>query len=118
MVAWVGFGDGFFVDENIRGKPYFSIVQIWRKLCHSVKLLTPKTKPNTQKKRAKFWVLVLVFVFVGVGEERNKKKVSVCVCVCVCVCVESGNFYFWGGETVMGTEIETEKRLGARERGL
>lgn len=75
MVAWVEFGDGFFVDENIRGKPYFSIVQIWRKLCHSVKLLTPKTKPNREKKRAKAWVLV----FLGVGwGERNKKKGCVC----------------------------------------
>ena len=26
--------------------------------------------------------------------------------------------FIWGGETEKGTEIETEKRLGARERGL
>lgn len=36
----------------------------------------------------------------GGERERNKKKG---------VCVESGDFYFWGGDTVRGTEIETEK---------
>ena len=54
MVVWVEFGDGLFVDENIRGKPYFSIIQIWRKLCHSVKLLTPKAKPNREKREQSF----------------------------------------------------------------
>lgn len=68
MVVWVEFGDGFFVDENIRGKPYFSIVQIWRKLSHSVKLLTPKTKPSRERREQSFgfW-----FWFLG-GREREK----------------------------------------------